>query len=218
MDGNGRWANKKKLSRKDGHQAGIKNCIKLINNLNKLNFTISELSFYVFSTENWKRPATEVRDLFNLIEKFYKEFECTAYEKNLIVRHYGSRKKLNKKILKIIDNVTEKTKKNSGQYINLVFNYGSRDEIITAFKEIRSKKINVKIFEKNLQTSKSNDPDLIVRTGGEMRLSNFMLWQAAYSELYFTKILWPDFGISNLNNILINYNKRIRRFGDINGT
>ncbi len=215
MDGNGRWANKKKLSRKHGHKEGIRNCIRLIKNQDKLNFTISELSFYVFSTENWKRPVTEVRDLFSLIETFYKDFEDTAHEKNMIVRHYGSRKKLSKKILKIIDDVTLKTKKNTGQYVNLVFNYGSRDEIIEAYKNIKSNNINYKNFEKKLYTSESYDPDLIIRTGGEMRLSNFMLWQAAYAELYFTKTLWPDFGISNLNNILINYNKRNRRFGEI---
>ena len=213
MDGNGRWALKKKLKKKEGHKAGIKACIKLINNLTKLNVNIREISFYVFSSENWNRSLSEITDLFNLIEEYYREFEITAQNNHLKIRHYGSRKKLSKKILNIIDDVTEKTKKNRSNYINLVFNYGGRDEIIESIKKISHKNINEYNLKKNLFTSESEDPDLIIRTGGELRLSNFMLWQSAYSELYFTKKLWPDFNISDLKKILINYERRTRKFG-----
>ena len=213
MDGNGRWASKKKLKKKEGHKAGIKACIKLIKNLKKLDVHIEELSFYVFSSENWKRSFTEIKNLFDLIEEYYHEFETTAQNNNLKIQHYGSRKKLSKKILKIIDNVTKKTKKNNSNTINLVFNYGSRDEILNSIKKLKFKNINVNNFTNNLYTSCSSDPDLIIRTGGEFRLSNFMLWQAAYSELYFTKKLWPDFNILDLKKILINFKKRKRNFG-----
>jgi len=213
MDGNGRWASKKKLKRKEGHKAGINTCINLLKNLQKLDVHIEELSFYVFSTENWKRSFSEIKNLFDLIEEYYHEFETTAQDNNLKIRHYGSRKKLSKKILKIIDDVTKKTKKNNRNTINLVFNYGSRDEIINTIKRLKFKQININNFTNNLYTSCSSDPDLIIRTGGEFRLSNFMLWQAAYSELYFTKKLWPDFNISDLKKILINYKKRKRNFG-----
>ena len=211
MDGNGRWAKKNYLKKKEGHKAGIKACIKLLNKVNNLDTQINELSFYVFSSENWKRSFIEVNDLFKLIENYYQEFEMTASDKDIRIRHYGSRKKLSKKILKIIDDVENKTKKNKSQYVNLLFNYGGRDEIINSIKNLKN--INATNLSKNLYTSSSKDPDLIIRTGGEFRLSNFMLWQSAYSELYFTKKLWPDFNISDLKKILINYKKRNRRFG-----
>ena len=213
MDGNGRWASKNNLKKKEGHKAGIKACINLIKRINKLDVHINELSFYVFSSENWKRSLSEINNLFNLIEEFYQEFEITAQNYNLKIRHYGSRKKLSKKILYIIDDVTKKTKKNTSTAINLVFNYGGRDEIVSSVKKISPGKINKNNITKNLYTSISKDPDLIIRTGGELRLSNFMLWQSAYSELYFTKKLWPDFNITDLKKILINFKKRTRNYG-----
>ena len=213
MDGNGRWASKNKLKKKEGHKAGIKACINLIKSISKLNVHINEISFYVFSSENWKRSISEINNLFNLIEEFYQEFEMTAQNYNLKIRHFGSRKKLSKKILSIIDDVTKKTNNNSSTAINLVFNYGGRDEIVNSVKNIKSGKINKKNITKNLYTSKSKDPDLIIRTGGELRLSNFMLWQSAYSELFFTKKLWPDFNITDLKKIIINFKKRKRNYG-----
>ena len=213
MDGNGRWASKNNLRKKDGHKAGIRSCINLTKNINKLDVHINELSFYVFSSENWKRSLSEINNLFNLIEEFYQEFETTAQDYNLKIRHYGSRKKLSKKILNIIDDVTKKTKKNNSATINLVFNYGGRDEIVNSIKKIGSGKINKINISKNLYSSMSRDPDLIIRTGGELRLSNFMLWQSAYSELYFTKKLWPDFNITELKKILINFRQRKRNYG-----
>ena len=213
MDGNGRWASKNYLRKKEGHRAGIKSCINLIKSINKLDVQFNELSFYVFSSENWKRSFSEIKNLFDLIEEYYQEFEMTAQNYNLKIRHCGSRKKLSKKILGIIDDVTNKTKNNSSAAVNLVFNYGGRDEIISSIKKIKSDKINKINISKNLYISKSKDPDLIIRTGGEMRLSNFMLWQSAYSELYFTKKLWPDFNITDLKKIIINFKKRKRNYG-----
>ena len=213
MDGNGRWASKNYLKRKEGHRAGIKACINLIKSINKLDININELSFYVFSSENWSRSLSEIKNLFDLIEEYYQEFEKTAQDYNLKIRHFGSRKKLSKKILKIIDDVTHKTKNNSSTAINLVFNYGGRDEIVSSIKKIKSGKINKINIMKNLYTYASKDPDLIIRTGGELRLSNFMLWQSAYSELYFTKKLWPDFNITDLKKIIVNFKKRKRNFG-----
>jgi len=213
MDGNGRWASKNFLNKKEGHRAGIKSCIKLIKSIDKLDVKINEFSFYVFSSENWQRSLSEVKNLFDLIEEYYQEFEKTAQNYNFKIRHYGSRKKLSKKILKIIDNVTQKTKENRSSTINLVFNYGGRDEIVRSVKKLGLSKINKRNINKNLYTSMSKDPDLIIRTGGEMRLSNFMLWQSAYSELYFTKKLWPDFNVTDLKKIVTNFEKRKRNYG-----
>ena len=213
MDGNGRWATKKNLKRKEGHKQGIKNCIKLIDNLEKIEFKINELSFYVFSSENWKRSPSEIKNLFKLIEDFYYEFETTANKRKLKIRHFGSRRKLSSKILKIIDTVTINTQKNKGTCINLVFNYGSHDEIVNAFKKIKGGKISKEKISQNLYTANSTELDAIIRTGGDMRLSNFMLWQSAYSELFFSKKLWPDFNIQDLNKILKSFKKRKRNYG-----
>ena len=213
MDGNGRWASKNFLNKKEGHRAGIKSCIKLIKSIDKLDVKINEFSFYVFSSENWQRSLSEVKNLFDLIEEYYQQFEMTAQNYNFKIRHYGSRKKLSKKILKIIDDVTKKTKENRSSTINLVFNYGGRDEIVSSVKKLGLSKINKRNINKNLYTSMSKDPDLIIRTGGEMRLSNFMLWQSAYSELYFTKKLWPDFNVTDLKKIVTNFEKRKRNYG-----
>ncbi len=213
MDGNGRWAERNNLNKKEGHRAGVKACIRLIKNINKLDVHINEFSFYVFSSENWSRSLIEIKNLFDLIEEYYQEFEMIAQNYNYKIRHYGSRRKLSKKILNIIDNVTKKTKNNRSSAINLVFNYGGRDEIISSIKKIRSSKVNKSNVTKNLYTAKSKDPDLIIRTGGELRLSNFMLWQSAYSELYFTKKMWPDFNITDLQRIIKNFKKRKRNYG-----
>ncbi len=213
MDGNGRWAIKKKLQKKKGHEYGVKNCIKICDNLNKLDFKIVEISFYIFSTENWGRSTFEVKNLFSLIESYYLSFKNSANENNLVLRHYGSREKLSKKIIKIIDEVVDSTKNNSGTFVNLLFNYGSRKEIEDAInKVIALEKKNFKLKD-YFYVPKSSDPDLIIRTGGELRLSNFMLWQAAYSELFFIKTLWPEFTTSSLNKILHQYLKRKRKLG-----
>ena len=213
MDGNGRWAKKNKISKKKGHEQGVRNCIKICDNLKKLDFKINEISFYVFSTENWSRSPLEVSNLFEIIDSFYNLFKTSVNNNNICVRHYGSKKKLSSNIKEIIDDVVQSTKKNNGTYVNLLFNYGSRQEIEDAIKKIQSEKKKNFNFRNYLYIPESNDPDLIIRTGGEVRLSNFMLWQSAYSELYFTKILWPDFKITSLNKILHSFLKRNRKLG-----
>ena len=213
MDGNGRWARKNKISTKKGHEQGVRNCIKICENLKKLDFRVNEISFYVFSTENWKRSPSEVSNLFKIIESFYDSFKSSANKNNISIRHYGSKKRLSSKIKKIIDDVVLSTKKNNGTYVNLLFNYGSRQEIEDAIKKIQSEKKKKFNFRNYLYIPESNDPDLIIRTGGEIRLSNFMLWQSAYSELFFIKTLWPDFKIASLNKILHSYVRRNRKLG-----
>ncbi len=212
MDGNGRWAVRKGLKRSFGHRAGIKNCINLIKNLDKLDYKIKNLTLFIFSTENWKRPSSEVNDLFNLIEDFYINFKNVANEENIRIRHLGSTRNIPNKLIKIIKDVVKITRANDGTSINLAFNYGGRAEIIDAVNN-NTGLITYKKLSKNLYISNLPDPDLIIRTGGEMRLSNFLLWQSAYSELYFTKILWPNFKIKLLNRIIINYFGRNRRYG-----
>ena len=213
MDGNGRWASKKGLKRVDGHKAGIKNCINIIKNLEQLDYKIKNITFYVFSTENWKRPIREINNLFKLIEYYYINFKDLANEENLKINHLGSKRNLSSKLNLIIKDVVEITKNNSGTCINLAFNYGGRTEIIDAVNKTSSKFISIQSLTKNLYISNLPDPDLIIRTGGEMRLSNFLLWQSAYAELYFTKILWPNFKIKSLNKIISIYFNRIRKYG-----
>ena len=213
MDGNGRWAKKNNLQKKTGHKYGIKNCISLCKSLRDLDYKINEISFYVFSAENWRRNPSEIKNLFNLITEFYRDFSSTANDNNLKIRHYGSRKKLSKKLLSIIDEVTATTKDNKGTIVNLLFNYGSRQEMNDAVDKIRKLKNPSKNLRDYFYIPESKDPDFIIRTGGQIRLSNFMLWQSAYAELYFTKVLWPDFKISNLNRALDQLMKRTRNYG-----
>ena len=213
MDGNGRWAKKNNLQKKTGHKYGIKNCISLCKNLGDLDYKLNEISFYVFSAENWRRNPSEIKNLFNLITEFYRDFSSTANDNNLKIRHYGSRKKLSKKLLSIIDEVTAITKDNKGTIVNLLFNYGSRQEMNDAVDKIKKLKNPSKNLRDYFYIPESKDPDFIIRTGGQIRLSNFMLWQSAYAELYFTKVLWPDFKISNLNRALNQLMKRKRNYG-----
>ena len=213
MDGNGRWAKKNNLQKKNGHKYGIQNCISLCKSLRDLDYKINEISFYVFSAENWRRNPSEIKNLFNLITEFYRDFSSTANDNNLKIRHYGSRKKLSKKLLSIIDEVTAITKDNKGTIVNLLFNYGSRQEMNDAVDKIKKLKNPSKNLGDYLYIPESKDPDFIIRTGGQIRLSNFMLWQSAYAELYFTKVLWPDFKISNLNRALDQLMKRKRNYG-----
>ncbi len=213
MDGNGRWALKKGLKRADGHKAGIKNCINIIKNLDQLDYKIKNITFYVFSTENWKRPTSEINNLFNLIEDYYINFKNVANEENLKINHLGSKKNLSSKLNSIIEDVVKITKNNSGTSINLAFNYGGRTEIIDAINKTSSSSISLKLLTKNLYIPNLPDPDLIIRTGGEIRLSNFLLWQSAYAELYFTQILWPNFKIKSLNKVISIYFNRIRKYG-----
>ena len=192
MDGNGRWGLKYKNSRNAGHKAGLRTVERIIKETikNKINF----LTLFAFSTENWKRPKKEINYLFNLLENFLINRIEELHNKNIKLKILGS-KKFSSKLNKLLDYSEKKTSKNNKLQINLALNYGSKLELINAFKKItKSKnKINEKNLEKYLQTKNIPDPDILIRTGNTKRLSNFLLWQLAYSEIFFEKKLWPAF-------------------------
>ena len=214
MDGNGRWGLKYKNSRNAGHRAGLKTVEKIIKETikNKINF----LTLFVFSTENWKRPKKEVNYLFNLLENFLINRIDDLHKQNIKLKILGS-KKFSPKLNKLLNNSEKKTSKNSKLQINLALNYGSKSELIDAFKKIQKKKsiINEKNLMKYLQTRTLPDPDLLIRTGNTKRLSNFLLWQLAYSEIFFEKKLWPTFNEKDYNRIIKEYKSIKRNFGNI---
>ncbi len=214
MDGNGRWAKKKLLSKKDGHQAGINTAIKICKSIAK-NSISKNLTLYTFSTENWDRSPKEIKNLFELIDTTYQKFKDTAMDENIKIIHLGKKSGLPEKTIKIINDVVEATQKNKGLNLNIALNYGSRAEIIYAFNKIKNSKktINEKNFNKFLYNSKLPDPEIIIRTGGDYRISNFLLWQSAYSEFFFTKTLWPNFNYTKLKRIIKDFNNRKRTFG-----
>ncbi len=215
MDGNGRWGLKKRKSRNFGHLAGVKTVQKVVQY--SLELKIPMISFYVFSSENWKRPKSEINFLFNLIGSYFKK-EIKSIEKNKIkINIIGKTDLLPKKIKKILVDTIVRTKKNKKLIINLAINYGSKNELVYAFKRIKKIKesISIKSVSNNLYTKNMPDPDVLIRTGGQKRLSNFMLWQLAYAELYFLNKLWPDFNKIDLNKVLKDYYKTKRNFGGI---
>ena len=172
------------------------------------------MSFYVFSSENWKRPKKEINFLFNLIESYFSKEIQNVIDQGIRIRILGEKKNLPIKIKKTLKYVEFLTEKNKKIIVNLAINYGSKNEILNSLKKIK-KNITIKNFEKNLYTKNMPDPDILIRTGGQKRLSNFMLWQLAYSELFFLNKLWPDFKLNDLSNILKIYKKRKRNFGAI---
>ena len=214
MDGNRRWAKKHNLEPSLGHKQGINNAINILKkiNNNKL-IKLKYITLYVFAVSNWKRSSLEINTLFNYIKQTYIMFEDLSFNENFRIKHFGSNKKLPKSIKKIINDVQKKTKQNTGIQINLAFNYSAREEIIEAINQIIINKKNVNKFESYLYSNGLPDPDLIIRTGGELRMSDFLLWQSAYSELIFTKKLWPDFKFRHLKMSLFNYVKRKRNYG-----
>ena len=214
MDGNGRWGLKYKNSRNAGHKAGLNTVEKIIKETikNKINF----LTLFAFSTENWKRPKKEVNYLFNLLENFLINRVEDLHKQNIKLKILGS-KKFSSKLNKLLNNAEKKTSKNTKLQINLALNYGSKSELINAFKKIKKNKniINEKNLSKNLQTRNIPDPDLLIRTGNTKRLSNFLLWQLAYSEIFFEKKLWPDFNENDYSLILNKFKNIKRNFGKI---
>ena len=214
MDGNGRWGLKYKNSRNEGHRAGLKTVEKIIKQSikNKIKF----LTLYAFSTENWKRPKKEVEFLFTLLENFLESKIDDLNKKNIRLKIIGT-KNFTKKINKLIKLSEKKTYNNKRLQINLALNYGSKSEIINAFKLIKkeNKNINIKTLDKYLQTKDIPDPDILIRTGNTKRLSNFLLWQIAYTEIFFEKKLWPAFNEVDYNKIIKNYKKIKRNFGNI---
>ena len=213
MDGNGRWGKKKKKNRNSGHYAGVKTVKKIVEA--SIKFKIPVVTFYVFSTENWKRPKTEVSFLFNLIHSYFKTELENVVKNEIKINIIGELNKLPNKLKIVLKETIKKTKKNKKILVNLALNYGSKKELINAFKKIKNKKITENKVKSNLYTKNISDPDILIRTGGKKRLSNFMLWQLAYSELYFLDKLWPDFNTQDLSKILKNFYKTKRNFGGI---
>lgn len=222
MDGNGRWAQKRKLPRKIGHKAGvetIRNIVKECSNLG-----VKYLTLYAFSTENWKRPEDEVSALMNLLVTYLRNELEELHNNDVIINYIGDIEELPAKCINELVKSKEKTKNNKGLTLNLALNYGSRDEIIKAMKnlysDIECKKmtindVNEKIFSNYLYTTDMPDPDLLIRTSGEKRLSNFLLWQLSYTEFWFTDVLWPDFTGNHLREAIKEVQNRERRFGGI---
>jgi len=215
MDGNGRWGLKHKNSRNAGHKAGLKTVEKIITESVKQK--IKYLTLYTFSTENWKRPKKEIQFLFQLLENFL-ENKIKILEKNKIkLKIIGEKKAFSKKIKYLLNKTESKTSKNNIMQINLALNYGSKNELINAFKKMIKKKskINENNIKDNLYTTNIPDPELLIRTGNTKRLSNFLLWQIAYTEIFFEKKLWPDFTEYDYKKILNNFRKLKRNFGNI---
>ena len=214
MDGNGRWGLKNKNSRNAGHRAGLNTVEKIIKETIKNN--IKFLTLYAFSTENWKRPKKEINFLFNLLENFLKE-KIEDLNKQKIKLKIIGKKSFSTKLNSLLNLSERKTSKNKRLQINLALNYGSKSELIDAFKEIRKNKelVNEKNVKKYLQTKDIPDPDILIRTGNTKRLSNFLLWQLAYSEIFFEKKLWPDFNEKDYYKIIKKYKNIKRNFGNI---
>ena len=216
MDGNGRWGLKRKKSRNYGHLKGIKAVETVIKS--SLVRKIQYLTLYTFSTENWRRPDKEVNFLFDLIRKSLKKKIKKIINKGIRVNIIGERKRLPKDIIKIVKLIENKTKKNKKITLNLALNYGSKQEIVDACRNLiskKQKKINVRNFEKELYTRDIPDPEILIRTGGTKRLSNFLLWQLAYTEIFFVDKLWPDFNESDFNNIIKKFFSIKRNFGRV---
>ena len=214
MDGNGRWGLKTKKSRNYGHLEGVKTVKKIVDA--SIQFKVPVISFYVFSTENWKRPKSEINYLFNLINVYFNKEIKRIIKNDIKIVFSGRLQSLPLKIRSIIKNTANKTKKNSKLIINLAINYGSKAEIIDMIKKISE--TSQKITEENINKNLYSDlpfPDILIRTGGQKRLSNFMLWQLAYAEIFFLNKLWPEFTKKDLKSIIIKYRKIKRNFGGI---
>tara|TARA_A100001011_G_scaffold390356_1_gene473666 strand:+ start:549 stop:1223 length:675 start_codon:yes stop_codon:yes gene_type:complete len=214
MDGNGRWGLKYKNSRNAGHKAGLKTVEKIIKQ--SIKKKIKFLTLYAFSTENWKRPKKEINYLFSLLENFLINRINDLNKQKIKLKIIGS-KRFSPKLNKLLNLSEKKTSKNKRLQINLALNYGSKFELINAFKSLNKnkEKINENNINKHLQTKNIPDPDLLIRTGNTKRLSNFLLWQVAYSEIFFEKKLWPEFNEKDYNKIIKNYRKIKRNFGKI---
>ncbi|WP_243129248.1 isoprenyl transferase [Hathewaya massiliensis] len=222
MDGNGRWAKERNMPRTFGHKAGVETIRDIVKECSYLG--VKYLTLYAFSTENWKRPKDEVNTLMNLLLSYLKNEFDELHENNVIINSIGDTSYLPKSCREELESAYKKTKNNTGLTLNLALNYGGRDEIISSikklYKDVENNKLNISdvngdIFENYLDTKGMNDPEIIIRTSGEQRLSNFLLWQSSYSELWFTDTLWPDFTKEELRSAIKDYQGRERRFGGI---
>jgi len=225
LDGNGRWAKQRNLPRSEGHRQGGENLKKLIDVI--LELEIPYISLYTFSTENWKRPKSEIQSLWNLLQEFFTKYLEECKQKQICIKVSGDISKLPKASQEILNKAVQETKKNKRLLANFCINYGSQQEILRAVNQIIQIKIEqykntgkisdikIKEFEKHLYTYPLPSVDLLIRPGGEQRISNFLLWQCAYAELYFTDVLWPDFSREELFKALEWYSGRERRFGGL---
>lgn len=222
LDGNGRWARRRGLPRTAGHAVGSENFRKIATYCNDIG--IKYLTVYAFSTENWKRPDEEVSTIMSLLEKYIIEAIDEVRKKNLRLRFWGSREGLSDKILKLMTDAEKESDDMTGMQVNVCLNYGARNEITEAFRKIAKdvesgklspEEVSEEVISSKLYSLDAPDPDLLIRPGGEMRLSNFLLWQLAYSELYFSDKFWPEFDERELDRAIIEYQKRNRRYGGI---
>ena len=217
MDGNGRWAKENNKKRIYGHQKGVESVKKIVEYCTKLK--VKHLTLFTFSNENWKRPSSEILSLMKLLCKTLDREINLLLNNNIKLNVIGDKKKLDIFTRKKLKNAVENTKKNTGLNLNLAISYGSRQEIISAINEILKQKeinnIDEAYFSSFLYTSNFPDPDLLIRTGGDFRLSNFLLWQIAYTEIYFSNLFWPDFNEIELDKALLSFQKRERRYGKI---
>lgn len=221
MDGNGRWAVERGLSRKEGHRRGVETVRSVVKNSSELGIKV--LTLFAFSTENWRRPVGEINYLMGLPEIYFKSELPELMINNVRVSLIGSKERLPGKVQKTIDEGIEATKNNTGMILNFALNYGARSEIVRAVNRLLDEAKEGKIgsavdeadFEKYLYTAGLPDPDLLIRTSGELRISNFLLWQLAYSELWFADVYWPDFSKKHLLNAVYDYQQRKRRYGKV---
>jgi len=222
MDGNGRWAERRSLKRVDGHRAGIKAVREVVEAAAKLGIKI--LTLYAFSVDNWKRPLEEINTLMRLLREYIKNETPALVDNNIKLSVLGRMEGLPRRVQRDLRRALEATRHCTGLLLNIALNYGGRTELVDAFRKIwqqmekdsgTSPPINEEMISNNLYTAGQPDPDLLIRTSGEMRLSNFLLWQIAYSELWITETLWPDFSRKVLYEAIISYQKRQRRFGGI---
>jgi len=220
MDGNRRWAKQRNLDPRLGHKKGAETLENIVRYCNKIG--IKYLTVYAFSTENWKRSKEEVGALMLLLQNYLDDFSKRADTENIRIKMLGNREELSTGLLKSLDNAISRTENNTGVTFNVAFNYGGRDEIVKAVRKIASKvkennidieEINEELISNNLYTKDIPDPDLMIRTSGEIRTSNFLPWQLVYSEFYFTDKLWPDFTSDDLDEAINEYTKRTRKFG-----
>ena len=218
MDGNGRWGKNKGLTRLAGHKAGTQNIIKVVQSFSELG--VKYLTLFAFSTENWGRPRTEVKGLINILENVILKETSNLDKKNVRLNHLGNLNRLSDRLQEIIRQSVQKTSNNTGLTLSVAFDYGGRQEIVDAAKRIIQDKIpanqvDEQLFRKYLGSAVIPDPDLLIRTGGEERFSNFLLWQSAYSEYYCSETSWPDFGYQDIKAALDAYSKRRRSFGKL---
>ena len=214
MDGNGRWGKKRKKSRNHGHLNGVRTVSKIVKASIKFNIPI--ITFYVFSTENWKRPKKEITFLFNLIKTYFNKEIDNIIKNDIKINVIGKMSNLPSNVKTVLKETIKKTKKNKKILVNIALNYGSKSELVDSIKKIKFKSsVTINNINKNLYTKGLPDPDILIRTGGQKRLSNFMLWQLAYTELYFLDKLWPDFNGMDLKKIISNYKTIKRNYGNI---